>query len=117
MDSDAVAFAKALADDTRQQIMQQLCCVWLNVSELVAALGGIVNQPTVSHHLKKLQEAGLVLARQEGRQHFYTLNQEHLTVCCGRLISTFAPELVGKVLCGEVGVEVLLPDMEETDHE
>jgi ArsR family transcriptional regulator, arsenate/arsenite/antimonite-responsive transcriptional repressor len=113
MDSDPVAFAKALADDTRQQIMGQLCCRWLNVGELVEALGGKVNQPTVSHHLKKLQEAGLVLARQEGRQHFYALNQEHLTVCCGQLISTFAPELVDKVLCGEVGVEALLPGMEE----
>jgi ArsR family transcriptional regulator len=117
MDNDAVAFAKALADDTRQQIMQQLCCVWLNVGDIVTALGSKVNQPTVSHHLKKLQEAGLVLVRQEGRQHFYTLNQEHLTVCCGRLISTFAPELAGKVLCGEVGVEALLPDVEEMDHE
>lgn len=113
MDSDPVAFAKALADDTRQQIMGHLCCVWLNVGDIVAALGGKVNQPTVSHHLRKLQEAGLVLARQEGRQHFYTLDQEQLTVCCGRLISTFAPELVDKVLCGEVGVEALLPEMEE----
>jgi DNA-binding transcriptional ArsR family regulator len=113
MDSDPVAFAKALADDTRQQIMAHLCCAWLNVGDIVEALGGRVNQPTVSHHLKKLQEAGLVLARQEGRQHFYTLNQAHLTVCCGRLISTFAPALVEKVLCGEVGVEALLSDAEE----
>jgi hypothetical protein len=58
-----------------------------------------------------------VLVRQEGRQHFYTLNQEQLTVCCGRLISTFAPELAGKVLCGEVGVEALLPELEEIDNE
>ncbi len=113
MDSDPVAFAKALADDTRQQIMGHLCCAWLNVGDVVEALGGKVNQPTVSHHLKKLQEAGLVLARQEGRQHFYTLNQEHLTVCCGRLIATFAPQLADKVLDGEVGIEALLPDMEE----
>lgn len=113
MDSDAVAFAKALADDTRQQIMQHLCCAWLNVGDIVEALGGKVNQPTVSHHLKKLRDAGLVLARREGRQHFYTLNQEYLTVCCGRLISTFAPELTDRMLCGEVGVEALLPDMEE----
>jgi ArsR family transcriptional regulator len=113
MDSDAVAFAKALADDTRQQIMEHLCCAWLNVGDIVEALDGKVNQPTVSHHLKKLQDAGLVLARREGRQHFYTLNQEYLTFCCGRLISTFAPELIDRMLCGEVGVEALLPDMEE----
>ena len=113
MDSDPVAFAKALADHTRQQIMEQLCCVWLSVGELVEALGGKVNQPTVSHHLKKLQEAGLVLVRQEGRHHFYTLNQQHLTLCCSKLISTFAPEVVGKVLDGEVCVETLLTGVEE----
>ena len=113
MDNDPVTFAKALADDTRQQIMGHLCCAWLNVSDIVAALGGKVNQPTVSHHLKKLHEAGLVLARQEGRQRFYTLSQEQLTVCCGQLISTFAPDLADKVLDGEVGVEALLPDMED----
>jgi ArsR family transcriptional regulator len=114
MGSDAVEFAKALADDTRQRIMQKLCCTWLNVGDIVEALDGKVNQPTVSHHLKKLQDAGLVLARREGRQHFYTLNQAYLTSCCGQLISTFAPEWVDKVLAGEVGVEALLPDMEES---
>ncbi len=92
MSDDPLAFAKALADETRQEIMKYLCCVWMNVSEIVQALDGRVNQPTVSHHLKKLEEAGLVLTRQEGRQHYYTLNRERVNECCGRLIATFAPE-------------------------
>lgn len=92
MSVDPVIFAKALADDTRQQIMKHLCCVWLSVNDVVEKLGGKVNQPTVSHHLKKLEEANLVLVRQEGRQRFYTLNQEQLTVCCGTLIRVFAPD-------------------------
>ncbi len=92
MDSERVLFAKAIADETRQQIMKHLCCVWLSVNEIVEKLGGKVNQPTVSFHLKKLEEANLVLVRQEGRQRFYTLNQEYLTFCCGQLISYFAPE-------------------------
>src|SRR5258708_30884986 len=92
MNIDPVLFAKALADDTRQEIMKHLCCVWLSVNEVVDKLGGKVNQPTVSHHLKKLEEANLVTVRQEGRQRFYTLNQEELTVCCGQLIRAFAPD-------------------------
>lgn len=92
MKSDPVLFAKALADETRQEIMRHLCCVWLNVSDVVEKLGGRVNQPTVSHHLKKLEEAGLVLVRQEGRQRFYTLDQEQITVCCGMLVRSFAPD-------------------------
>ena len=90
-DVDPVLFAKALADATRQEIMKHLCCNWLNVSDVVTALDGKINQPTVSHHLKKLEEARLVLIRQEGRHRYYTLNQEVLTVCCGRLMSAFAP--------------------------
>ncbi len=89
---DPVLFAKALADETRQEIMKRLCCCWLNVNDLVAQMEGRVNQPTVSHHLKKLEEASLVDVRQEGRYRFYTLNQAQLTICCGALVTTFAPE-------------------------
>jgi ArsR family transcriptional regulator, arsenate/arsenite/antimonite-responsive transcriptional repressor len=89
---NAVLFAKALADETRQEIMQHLCCCWLSVNDVVEKLDGRVNQPTVSHHLKKLEEAELVIVRDEGRQRFFTLNQQRLTVCCGYLVSCFAPD-------------------------
>ncbi len=92
MDVNPVLFAKAIADDTRQEIMQHICCASLSVSDLVDKLGGKVNQPTVSHHLKKLEEIGLVTVRQEGRQRFYSLNQERVTTCCGVLVQRFAPD-------------------------
>jgi ArsR family transcriptional regulator, arsenate/arsenite/antimonite-responsive transcriptional repressor len=38
------------------------------------------------------EDANLVMVRQEGRQRFYTLNQEQLTVCCGLLVRSFAPD-------------------------
>lgn len=98
MDNNQLLFAKAIADETRQEIMTHLCCVWLNVNDLVEKLGGKVNQPTVSHHLKKLEEAKLVLIRQEGKYRYYTLNQEQVTVCCGMLVSSFAPDFAGKVV-------------------
>lgn len=96
MNLESVLFAKAIADETRQEIMGHLCCVWLSVNDVVERLGGRVSQPTVSHHLKVLQEADLVLVRQEGRQRFYTLNQARLTVCCGTLLRTFAPDYAGE---------------------
>lgn len=92
MNTDPVDFAKALADHTRQDIMKLLCCQWLSVNEIVEELGGKVNQPTVSHHLKKLEEVQLVKMRQDGRQRFYTLNQQQFTACCGILVQSFAPE-------------------------
>jgi ArsR family transcriptional regulator len=85
-------FAKAVADPTRQEIMQHLCCEWLSVNDVVEKLEGRVNQPTVSHHLKLLADAGLAAVRQEGRQRFYTLNQDRVAICCGMLIDRFAPE-------------------------
>ena len=87
---DPVLFAKAIADETRQKIMSECCCSWLSVSEIVQKLD--VTQPTVSHHLAILREAGLVSVREEGKQTYYTLNQERVAVCCGQLMLKFAPE-------------------------
>jgi DNA-binding transcriptional ArsR family regulator len=94
MSADELTFARALADETRQEIMMNLCCIWLSVNDLVEKLDGKVNQPTVSHHLRKLEEAGLVRVRQEGRQRFYTLDQRKVSVCCGSLVRRFAPDFV-----------------------
>ena len=98
MDINSVIFAKAFADDTRQDIMKHLCCVWLNVNDIVEKLGGKVKQPTVSHHLKLLEAANLVFVRQEGRERYYSLNQEQITVCCGMLIQSFAPDFVQDII-------------------
>ena len=85
-----VLFAKAIADETRQKIMNLVCCNSLSVNEIVEQLD--VSQPTVSHHLAILREAGLVNVREEGKQTFYTLNQENIAVCCGQIMIQFAPE-------------------------
>ena len=87
---NAVEFAKALADDTRQKIMKLCCCEWCSVTELVEQLN--VTQPTVSHHLAILRENGLVNVRHEGKQTFYSLNQERIVACCGQLMIKFAPD-------------------------
>jgi len=86
----SVEFAKALADETRQEIMQICCCKWLSVGDIVAELS--VSQPTVSHHLAILRRAGLVEQRREGKQVFYTLNQSRLADGCCVLAEDFAPE-------------------------
>jgi ArsR family transcriptional regulator, arsenate/arsenite/antimonite-responsive transcriptional repressor len=86
---DTVLFAKALADETRQKIMQICCCAELSVGEIVEKLS--VTQPTVSHHLAVLREAGLVNVREDGKQTFYALNQEKVATCCGGLVLKLAP--------------------------
>ena len=90
MKFDPVLFAKAIADETRQKIMSECCCCWLSVNEIVEKIG--FSQPTISHHLAILRDAGLVNIREEGKQTFYSLNQENIVVCCGQLMIKFAPE-------------------------
>lgn len=90
MKVNPVTFAKAIADETRQKIMSECCCYWLSVNEIVEKVG--FSQPTISHHLAILRDAGLVNMREEGKQTFYTLNQENIVMCCGQLMIKFAPE-------------------------
>jgi len=87
---DTIEFARMLSDERRQQILRLCCCRWLNVSEIVAALGDI-SQPTVSHHLALLRAAGLVITRRQGKQVYYTLNQERLAAGCCTLAEKFSP--------------------------
>jgi ArsR family transcriptional regulator len=92
---DPIVFGRALADKTRQEMMRLCCCQWRSVGELAGLLG--VTQPTASHHLAVLRDAGLVHVRPEGRQTFYTLNQEQVALCCGRLLRRYAPDHAGEV--------------------
>jgi ArsR family transcriptional regulator len=90
MKFDPVLFAKAIADETRQKIMSACCCCWLPVNEIVEKVG--FTQPTISHHLAILRDAGLVNIREEGKQTFYSLNQDYVAACCGQVMLKFAPE-------------------------
>ena len=58
--------SKALADETRLRIFEAISATkHINCGEIVA-MGG-VTPATVSHHLKILSEAGLIVCRREGQ--------------------------------------------------
>jgi len=80
-----VDFCKALADDTRQQILELLQEGEMCVSDVVAAFD--MSQPTISHHLHILKQFGLVTSRKEGKQVFYAINRDNVIECCGRLFA------------------------------
>ena len=67
---------KALADNTRAQIIYLLTQQEMNVNALCEAVG--VSQPTVSHHLAKLRSIRLVKRRREGTQIFYSVDDSHV---------------------------------------
>jgi ArsR family transcriptional regulator len=87
---DCVEFCKALADDTRQQILQMLLEGERCVSDIVDAFE--MSQPTISHHLNVLKQFDLVTSRKEGKQVFYAINRDNVVECCGRLMARFDTE-------------------------
>jgi DNA-binding transcriptional ArsR family regulator len=60
-----------LADGTRRDILHRLLDGEAAVGDLVEALG--LTQPTVSKHLARLLDAGLVTVREDGRNRIYAL--------------------------------------------
>jgi hypothetical protein len=71
-----VRFLKALADESRLKLLGLLAGQERSVKELAEQLG--LKEPTVSHHLARLQELELVTMRAEGTTHRYTLQSETL---------------------------------------
>ena len=70
----------ALADPVRLRILSILAASpdgEVCVCELVGPVGR--SQPTVSHHLKILSEAGLVQGERRGRWVWYTLDRARLS--------------------------------------
>ena len=67
---------KALSDPTRVRIVSLLARAELCVCDLAAALGS--SQSAVSHQLRTLRDLRLVRWRRDGRQIFYTLDDEHV---------------------------------------
>lgn len=92
---DCAEFCQALADQTRQQILEMLLDKEMCVSDIVGAFD--VSQPTISHHLSILKQFDLVTSRKKGRQVYYTTNRDNVVKCCGRLIAKFAGEEVCEV--------------------
>jgi len=77
-DQHFAAIFSALGEPTRVRIMEMLpreaiCHDMYNVIELAEELG--LTQPTVSHHLKLLREAGLVESRRQCNSVYFYVNQ------------------------------------------
>ncbi|GAA4902714.1 hypothetical protein GCM10023223_18770 [Stackebrandtia albiflava] len=74
---------RLLADPLRARLVGLLADGPACTCHLVADTGA--KQPTVSHHLKVLKEAGLVVAEPRGRFTYYRLLPEPLERCAAGL--------------------------------
>lgn len=73
----------ALSDPTRQQIVAALSQERLNVGELTKRFS--LSQPAISHHLRVLANAGLLVQERQGRERLYRLD----TACCRGIAAEF----------------------------
>jgi len=74
-DSDLVRALKALADPTRFRMVQEIAAAGeLSCGQLTERFD--VSQPTISHHLKLLADAGLLLQRTEGKHHYTSVDKK-----------------------------------------
>ena len=87
MATDCCAFFKALLDRTRQKILELLYKKEMCVSEICGNFK--ISQPSVSHHLGILRQAGLVKTRKEGKEIYYSLNCSCMDECCREFFGKF----------------------------
>ena len=84
--TELVAVFKALADSSRLKIVGLLAQQPYTVEQLAAMLG--LKASTISHHLAKLSEVGLVSARAEGYYSVYQLEKAALSSNMQRIFSS-----------------------------
>lgn len=73
---DTAKILKAISDPKRLRIVDMLSCGELCGCEILEAFH--ITQPTLSHDMRVLIEAGIVNDRREGKSVFYSLNEERL---------------------------------------
>ena len=78
-------FFKVLGDEKRLQIVGLLARQDYSVEELATILG--LSSATVSHHLRRLQKAGLVQARAAQHYHIYSLQLQALHEMSQKILS------------------------------
>jgi len=83
------ALLKAVADPVRLRLLHHIAAApdtTVCACHLPAALG--ISQPTLSHHLKKLTDVGLIDREQRGRWAHYQLNRATMDRLLGALAGT-----------------------------
>lgn len=76
---------KALSDASRLRLLGLLATSEHSVDELAAMLD--LRSPTVSHHLTRLREIGLVSLRVDGNVHLYQLDKQALATLSRDVLS------------------------------
>ena len=74
---DTAKMLRAISDPKRLRIVDMLSCGELCACKILEAFA--ITQPTLSHDMKVLAEAGIVKQRREGKNTYYSLDAAALT--------------------------------------
>lgn len=74
--AETAKILKAISDAKRLRIVDMLSCGELCACKILEAFH--ITQPTLSHDMRVLIEAGIVSDRREGKNIYYSLNKERL---------------------------------------
>jgi ArsR family transcriptional regulator, arsenate/arsenite/antimonite-responsive transcriptional repressor len=89
-DKQIERISRALADPHRIRILKAVKDKgWMQCSAILDMID--LTQPAISHHLKQLTEADLLISEKEGRNMKYTVNKEVLAA-----YKEFLGEIAGK---------------------
>ena len=72
----AASFFKVVGDETRMKILCELAIRELCVNDIAEAVE--MTKSAVSHQLRMLKDEGLVKARRDGKNIFYSLDDQHV---------------------------------------
>ena len=100
MDNKKIAtMFKAFCDENRLQILQLLQDGERCACNLLEEMQ--ITQPTLSHHMKILCDAGVVVGRKEGKWMYYSISNEgmeNIKECLNQL-AKHSDETTGKPCC------------------
>ena len=74
---DTAKMLKAISDPKRLKIVDMLSCGELCACKILEAFH--ITQPTLSHDMRVLIEAGVVIDRRDGKNIYYSLNADRLS--------------------------------------
>jgi ArsR family transcriptional regulator len=90
-------FLTALGDPTRQRIVLLLSRETLNVSQLTERFP--LSRPAMSHQLKVLAHAGLLVQERHGRERVYRIDADHVRTMADRLRAFVTHCCAGPACC------------------
>ncbi len=94
MGYDLVRIFKALADKTRQDILELLIDEEMNVTDICAEFH--TSQPTISHHLQILRNSELIDYHREGKNIYYYVRQEIIDDVFGHVVKKMHIRVIRK---------------------